>query len=309
MTEEERIFMEEKLNIYYKKIAKIILKYREIATNFIDQAAVALYKGYEEGNLYYQEANFYERLMLVEIFNKTQSLEPFLEIDDNYYIDLLNEYLEDSEDMMKRLMEIDLLIERLHKGDETLPKELVSLYKAFHNLSRINRAGWVRSGVMEDYQENDAEHTMQMMLFASAFLRCMKSELDASVILTTLLIHEIGENKAGDVIDDGSIAHQNKGKMEEEYVKFLFSNLSYGEKLITLWSDFEHKRTEEGIFCYKVDKLDAVLKAGVLDEVSNVHTLFEEFAGFETDRKMFDGSVLESVFLKAKEMNGQRIIK
>lgn len=66
MTEEERIFMEEKLNIYYKKIAKIILKYREIATNFIDQAAVALYKGYEEGNLYYQESKFYERLMLVD---------------------------------------------------------------------------------------------------------------------------------------------------------------------------------------------------------------------------------------------------
>ncbi len=300
--------MEEKLNIYYKEIARILLEYRDIAKNFIDKASIALYKGYEEGNVLYQNPRFYEMLMVTQIFAHTHSLSPFLKIDADYYSEILNEYIENIDDSMTRVMEIDFTIEKIEKGEET-SKELTTLYQAFHHLTAINREGWVSSGVSKEYQENDAEHTMQLLLFISAFFRGMKPNLDFSKVFMSALIHEVGESKAGDVIDNGSEEHRLQGEIEEVFINALFSPLAYGEELITLWHKFEHKLTEEAKACYQADKLDAVLKAGVLDEVSNVHTLFDEFSSYEVGRNMFDNSVFESVFLKAMEINKPKIIK
>lgn len=147
-----------------------------------------------------------------------------------------------------------------------------------------------------DFQENDVIHTMQMCALASAYFRLYKPKnLNCQRTFEMILIHEFGEILAGDILE-GSKEHESKSEIEERCIREIFGPLQCGQYFISLWCDFEYKKSNEAKFVYQLDKLDPILKAKFIDNELSQDKLFSDFYGFEEKRRTFEDGCFAPVF-------------
>lgn len=100
-----------------------------------------------------------------------------------------------------------------------------------------------------DRRESTAEHCWSASMIAMILMQDLKREFlgfDEYKIIKLILIHDLVEIYAGDVIAFDAEARKNKEHQEREALKKLLSLFPvFGQELESLWNEFEDRQTLE----------------------------------------------------------------
>lgn len=156
-------------------------------------------------------------------------------------------------------------------------KHIYSYFEEINKLNNIVRTGWINRSLPLERRESVSEHIFTMSLLALSVIdKYNLNTLNIEKVLKMILIHELGE------IDVGDIALPTKEQLKQKYDGELkcvkrICNLLDEQWMLDLWEEFEAKKTEEAIFVYKMDKLQAVMQAKYYSKLINDPKLFAEF--------------------------------
>ncbi len=108
-----------------------------------------------------------------------------------------------------------------------------------------------------DRYENSGEHSWQVALSALALSDFSNTPIDKERVIKMLLVHDVGEIDAGDVIffDDNGKAAAKEDELKS--VKRIFGLLpeETGREFFELWDEFENGETEEAKFARAIDRV------------------------------------------------------
>lgn len=140
---------------------------------------------------------------------------------------------------------------------ERLQKQMDFLMEV-DKLKNISRQNYITGGTRK---ENDAEHSWHLALMAYLLSEHSNKEIDVLKTITMLLIHDIVEIDAGDTYAFDANGHEDKFERENAAANRIFSILpkEQGEKLLSLWLEFEEQSTTESKFANALDKIQPVL--------------------------------------------------
>jgi putative hydrolases of HD superfamily len=110
--------------------------------------------------------------------------------------------------------------------------------------------------------ENSAEHSWQVALFALVLCDFSNTSVDIEKVIKMLLVHDIGEIDAGDVLffdDKEKITQKNN---ESNGIKRILSILptEKADELLNLWDEFENGETAEAEYARSVDRVMPMLQ-------------------------------------------------
>lgn len=177
------------------------------------------------------------------------------------------------------------------KGD--FGKVTNCLYK-FYNLEKLLRKGFILSGVEKENCQSVSEHIAAVLNLSLIMLKEYNLDyIDISKVIQMLTIHEYGEILIGDITPHDGITKLDKHIAEEKAVKEIFSELDSKEYFISLWNEFEEKKTAEARFAYDMDKLEAALKA---------KNYLVNKKGNEELERFYDSTMKELTFDESKEV-------
>lgn len=144
---------------------------------------------------------------------------------------------------------------------------VIEFYNNLYNLKNLLRQGWLKKGIPENKCESVAEHTFAASVTALILIHQYNFKLDLEKVLIMILIHDLGEVFAGDIIPDDFIEPNDKFEKEINGLRKLFSKLNGGEKFIEIWKEFEEGATPEARFVKQIDKLEMALQANVYEKL------------------------------------------
>ena len=112
-----------------------------------------------------------------------------------------------------------------------------------------------------DRYENSAEHSWQLALLAISLARYAEGPLDINRVIRMLLVHDVGEIDAGDVIVFAHVNWEERKAAERAAVTRIFSILPEEDssELLQLWLEFEEGESAEARFAHAVDRAMPVL--------------------------------------------------
>jgi putative hydrolases of HD superfamily len=108
---------------------------------------------------------------------------------------------------------------------------------------------------------NDAEHSWTIAIMAILLREYANFEVDIEKVVLMLLIHDIVEIDAGDTFlyaADRKDAHIKEEKAAERIFGILEQDQK--ERYISLWKEFEDKKTNEAKFAVVFDRLEPLLQ-------------------------------------------------
>ena len=141
---------------------------------------------------------------------------------------------------------------------------IVNSVRTLHQLNGLKRRGWLLRGVPSEMCESVVDHS------ASAAKAGFYYTKDLHLIIM-LSIHDWPEAISGDSTPHDKIDPRVKHKREYEAMQYITKPLPYGDSLMDLWLEYEHKSTPRAQLAHQLDKLDAGVKA-----------LYYENLGFDT---------------------------
>lgn len=106
-------------------------------------------------------------------------------------------------------------------------------------------------------KENDAEHAWHMAVMTLLLSEYANEKIDILKTISMLLIHDIVEIDAGDTYAYDEEAKKTQKEREEKAADRIFSLLpkDQGEKLLSLWREFEEGETPESRFAHTMDNI------------------------------------------------------
>jgi putative hydrolases of HD superfamily len=109
--------------------------------------------------------------------------------------------------------------------------------------------------------ENDAEHSWHLAMMALLLGEYSNEKIDILKTVKMVLIHDIVEIDAGDVMVY-DVVDSEKLKKETSAAERIFGILPEDQKaeFMALWKEFEVKRTPESRFAAAVDRLEPVMQ-------------------------------------------------
>lgn len=125
-------------------------------------------------------------------------------------------------------------------------------------LKGVLRQSWLVDGTR---RENSAEHSWHISLLAWVLAEHANTELDLSKVLKLLLLHDVVEIDAGDVLVYDAVANQGKAGREQAAAERIYGLLPEDQaaELRGLWDEFEAGDTPEARFAAAVDRLMPLL--------------------------------------------------
>lgn len=111
-------------------------------------------------------------------------------------------------------------------------------------------------------KENDAEHSWHIALMAMILQeQSQNKDIDLLKVIKMLLIHDLVEIYAGDVIVYDLTQRHEQEQKEKAASKKLFSLLpeDQNKEYIALWTEFEENETDEARFAHALDRLQPML--------------------------------------------------
>ncbi len=108
--------------------------------------------------------------------------------------------------------------------------------------------------------ENSAEHSWHVCLSALMLKDFANEKVDIVRVMKMLLIHDLGEIEAGDIVIYSSETEENK-QLERSGVQQLFQLLPEAsrQEYISLWEEFEEGRSPEACFAKAIDRVPPLL--------------------------------------------------
>lgn len=170
------------------------------------------------------------------------------------------------------------------------------------NLKRIKRSGWVRIGVKSP--ESVADHVFRTTILALVLGKDL--EVNADKLVKMSLVHDLAECLVGDLVVDrgGKTVGSLKDKHQKEAIAIrkIFRGLPQGNKLISLWVEYEHQETQTSKVLKELDKLEMALQALEYETEVESETL-DEF--WESARKYIQSSRVRKLFREIERERGK----
>jgi len=136
---------------------------------------------------------------------------------------------------------------------------LFELQQLVNDLSFIERNHHL---INSERQENDIEHSFMVALLSWSICSQNKLALDLSKVLRYALIHDFVERYAGDVNTFASqSAREAKVEREQAALARLSKEFVEFEDLVESLDHYEHKKDEEALFVWTVDKMQGMILA------------------------------------------------
>jgi putative hydrolase of HD superfamily len=155
--------------------------------------------------------------------------------------------------------------------------------------------------------ENDAEHAWHLAVMALVMNEYSNAEIDVSKVIKMVLVHDIVEIDAGDVI-----VYDTKMRTCAEEKECIAAERIFGilpedqkEEFIGLWREFEEKKTPESKFAAAIDRFEPILQNQLTEYYTwKAHDITLDML-HDKNKHIQDGSkviwdIVESIFLEAK---------
>lgn len=110
-------------------------------------------------------------------------------------------------------------------------------------------------------KENDAEHAWHMAVMALLLEEHSNEPIDLLRTVSMILLHDVVEIDAGDTYAYDEEAKKTQAKREELAAQRIFGMLpiDQAEKFMSLWKEFEERKTPEAIFARTMDNLQPIM--------------------------------------------------
>lgn len=110
--------------------------------------------------------------------------------------------------------------------------------------------------------ENDAEHAWHLAMMALVMNEYSNEKIDTSKVIKMVLIHDIVEIDADDVIVYDTQMRKLAEEKEKIAAERIFGILpdDQKEEFIDLWREFEEKKTPESKFAAAIDRFEPLLQ-------------------------------------------------
>jgi len=111
--------------------------------------------------------------------------------------------------------------------------------------------------------ENDAEHAWHLAVMAITLAEYANSDgLDISRVVKMVLLHDVVEIDAGDTLVYDSVRRAEQREEESRAAARIFGLLPPGQReaLMSLWEEFEARKTPEAQFAAALDRLEPILQ-------------------------------------------------
>ena len=112
-----------------------------------------------------------------------------------------------------------------------------------------------------DRYENSAEHSWQIALLAASLAHHAAEPVDVDRVICMLLVHDIGEIDAGDIMVYAESNRDERQSAESAAVTRIFGLLPEAQaaRFLALWEEFDEGGTPEARFAHAVDRAMPVL--------------------------------------------------
>lgn len=150
--------------------------------------------------------------------------------------------------------------------DKKLINNLIDFHKKAEKLKSTTRHSWLA----DSRQESVAEHSWMLCLLAMLLFDKLDKKIDLLKVIKMVTVHDLAESITGDIpahTPDTSKQIRHKHQSEEKAFKILVSGLPKGKanEIMSLWREFEEKKTLEAKFAGSLDKLEAVMQHNLSD--------------------------------------------
>ena len=110
-------------------------------------------------------------------------------------------------------------------------------------------------------QENDAEHSWHLVLYAMVLRQYMPQGGDLGHAIELVAVHDVVEIEAGDTYAYDVAAQDGKLEREQAAAQTIFSMLPPAQKahFLALWEEFEAATTPEAVFANALDRLQPLV--------------------------------------------------
>lgn len=166
----------------------------------------------------------------------------------------------------------------IHKEDYEKYKKIFKFYYLNYRLKNKLRSGWDKKhwNVKSDRIEHISEHVIGTIALAIAIDSEFNFEIDINKVIEMLAIHEVGKILIGDITPFDGITKEQKKEIEHQAVEDVLECLTNKKYLTDLIFEFDEHQTDESLFSYYCDKIEADIQAKVYQDMGMQNPLDEQ---------------------------------
>lgn len=172
---------------------------------------------------------------------------------------------------------IDILNIR-NEEDTSKYETIFKLYYQNFKLKDKIRSGWdyTHWNVKTNRIERVSEHIVSTLYLALVINNEFCPDIDINKVLKMLTIHEQGETQTNDYTPFDGISKEVKIELEHKAIIELLSHSKDKDRLINLILEFDDHISNESIFSFFCDKLEADLQSKIYEEKHMHHSLDDQ---------------------------------
>jgi len=150
---------------------------------------------------------------------------------------------------------------------------VLNFYVLAASLKDKIRSGWLKWNISKKRLESVAEHIYGTCILAIAIDSEFDEKIDLNKVLKMLILHELEEIIIGDLTPFDKISKEEKLKIGAEAVSKILDGLVKKEEYEMLLDEFNAHITNESIYAFCCDKLEADLQAKIYSQkgYSNIY--------------------------------------
>jgi putative hydrolase of HD superfamily len=156
----------------------------------------------------------------------------------------------------------------MHKIDPERLNAQLAFFREADKLKSIFR----QTRILDNSRfENDAEHSWHLAMMVLTFKEyAVTPDLDVGKVLKLVILHDVVEIDAGDVYTYSHFDPQEKYNKELAAAIRIFGLLptDLEQEMLSLWHEYEDKKTPESLFATTIDKLQPFLHNYYVDHAS-----------------------------------------
>ncbi|KZV91483.1 hypothetical protein EXIGLDRAFT_648177 [Exidia glandulosa HHB12029] len=143
-------------------------------------------------------------------------------------------------------------------GDKS--QDMLAFFHILERLKTQKRTGWLVKKIPDP--ESISDHMYRMGILAMC---TSDASLDVPRCVMLALVHDLAEAQVGDITPHEGISKAEKRRLEagamQNFLHEMFHDSPAGQRIFTLWQEYEDQQTAEALFVKDLDRLEVSLQA------------------------------------------------